>query len=62
MMAEIIHMSQEFVFSAGMGVWGKDGTLSALPHVSTVETLFHDSSSDLRPRLLRIDSPLSSIR
>jgi len=25
MMAEIIHMSQEFVFSAGMGVWGKDG-------------------------------------
>jgi hypothetical protein len=23
-----------------MGVWGKDGVLSALPHLSTVETVF----------------------
>jgi hypothetical protein len=63
MMAEIIHMSQQVSgFSAGMGVWGKDGVLSALPHLSTVETRFHDSSSGLRLRFLRMDSPLSSMR
>jgi hypothetical protein len=45
-----------------MGVWGKDGVLSALPHLSNVETVFHDSSSGLRPRFLRMDSPLSSMR
>lgn len=45
-----------------MGVWGKGGVLSALPHLSTVEAAFHDSASDLRPRFLRMDSPLSSIR
>jgi hypothetical protein len=45
-----------------MGAWGKDGVLSALPHVSTVETRFHDSSSGLRLRFLRMDSPLSSMR
>lgn len=45
-----------------MGVWGKDGILRALPHLSTVETVFHVSSSGLRPRFLRMDSPLSSIR
>ena len=38
------HESIVFAFLAGMGVWGKDGTLSALPHLSTVETVFHDSS------------------
>ena len=39
-MAEIIHMSQQFCVGAGMGAWGKDGVLSALPHLSTVETVF----------------------
>jgi hypothetical protein len=61
MMAEIIHMSQEFyVFSRDGGV-GQGRPLSALPHISTVET-FHDSPSVFRPRFLRMDSPLSSIR
>ena len=40
MMAEIIHMSQQFLWlEAGMGAWGKDGDLSALPHLSNVETI-----------------------
>ena len=45
-----------------MGVWGKDGVWSALPHLSTGVTVFHGSSSGLRPRFLRIDSPVSSMR
>ena len=45
-----------------MGVWGKGGGLSALPHLSNVEAAFHDSSSGLHPRFLRMDSPLSSMR
>lgn len=45
-----------------MGVWGKDGDWSALPHLSTVENCFHDYSSGFRPRFLRMDSPLSSMR
>lgn len=45
-----------------MGVWGKGGVLSALPRPSTVETAFHASSSGFRPRFLRMDSPLSSMR
>jgi hypothetical protein len=45
-----------------MEVWGKDGVWSALPHLSTVEVVFHGSSSGLRPRFFRMDSPLSSMR
>ena len=61
MMAEMIHMSQEvFDFEPGWG-GGKDGVWNALPHTSLGERT-HASSSGLRPRFLRIDSPLSSIR
>jgi hypothetical protein len=44
-----------------MGAWGKDGVMSASPHLSHVENI-QESSSDLWPRFLRIDSPLSSRR
>ena len=64
MMPEIIHMSQQFVaFLAGMGVWGKGTAFESLAPLSTVETRFHAvPPSGLRPRFLRIDSPLSSMR